>query len=353
MRAIRPPRGRLTSPAKGGILPGRGPPLSRLRARLSRMVRVLNSGGSRVGELRYKPYGETRTSASSTPTDYRYTGQRQEESLGLYQMGARWYDPALARWLSTDTVVPEAGNPQALNRYSYVLGNPLRYTDPTGHIPIWVLALGVVGLIGGGVGIGVGYDILTTPAITDHRATPPPISGDTTPWLLDQIKTNAQADVTSLMRGAWQSNDPIQKAGALKAWIAQVRATGRWDFKYDFALAGVTSREHVVQLGGRLINYQAVANIHFGFMGRAVGFSSEILHSGAGLFHLYDNRDNPSVWGTWETRFDQPFDYWWIDFGIFLYEQFGDGIADLTPEAFEQWLQKYIEEHGEPPPESE
>jgi hypothetical protein len=30
--------------------------------------------------------------------------------------------------------VPEPGNPQALNRYSYCLGNPLKYTDPTGHI---------------------------------------------------------------------------------------------------------------------------------------------------------------------------------------------------------------------------
>ncbi len=39
-------------------------------------------------------------------TDYRWTGQRQEESLGLYQMGARFYDPALGRWLSADTIVP-------------------------------------------------------------------------------------------------------------------------------------------------------------------------------------------------------------------------------------------------------
>ena len=31
-----------------------------------------------------------------------------------------------------DTIVPQPGNPQALNRYSYVLNNPLRYTDPTG-----------------------------------------------------------------------------------------------------------------------------------------------------------------------------------------------------------------------------
>lgn len=32
-----------------------------------------------------------------------------------------------------DTVVPNVTNPQSLNRYSYVLNNPSRYTDPTGH----------------------------------------------------------------------------------------------------------------------------------------------------------------------------------------------------------------------------
>jgi hypothetical protein len=29
--------------------------------------------------------------------------------------------------------VPSPGNPQSLNRYSYVLGNPLKYVDPSGH----------------------------------------------------------------------------------------------------------------------------------------------------------------------------------------------------------------------------
>jgi len=51
----------------------------------------------------------------------------------LYDYGARFYDPALGRFISADTVVPGAGNPQALNRYAYVLNNPLKYTDPTGH----------------------------------------------------------------------------------------------------------------------------------------------------------------------------------------------------------------------------
>jgi hypothetical protein len=38
----------------------------------------------------------------------------------------------MGRFLQPDPLVPEPGNPQSLNRYSYVLNNPLRYTDPTG-----------------------------------------------------------------------------------------------------------------------------------------------------------------------------------------------------------------------------
>jgi len=43
----------------------------------------------------------------------------------------------LGRFVSADTVVPEPGNPQAFNRYSYVLGNPLKYVDPSGHYDLW------------------------------------------------------------------------------------------------------------------------------------------------------------------------------------------------------------------------
>jgi len=40
--------------------------------------------------------------------------------------------------------VPQPGNPQALNRYSYVLNNPLKYTDPSGHDPWldWIIGFG-------------------------------------------------------------------------------------------------------------------------------------------------------------------------------------------------------------------
>jgi RHS repeat-associated protein len=65
--------------------------------------------------------------------DYRYTGQREEDAIGLYYYDVRWYDPALGRFIQPDTIVPGASNTQALNRYSYVLNNPMKYTDPTGH----------------------------------------------------------------------------------------------------------------------------------------------------------------------------------------------------------------------------
>jgi hypothetical protein len=43
------------------------------------------------------------------------------------------YDPNLGRFISADTIIPDRSNPQSRNRYSYVLNNPLKYTDPSGH----------------------------------------------------------------------------------------------------------------------------------------------------------------------------------------------------------------------------
>jgi len=82
----------------------------------------------------YKPYGEVRGGGSGSPTDFGFNGQRGEPSLGgLLDYHARYYDPLLARFLSADSIVPSPSSPQSLNRYSYCLGNPVKYVDPTGH----------------------------------------------------------------------------------------------------------------------------------------------------------------------------------------------------------------------------
>ena len=83
-----------------------------------------------TSELRYLPWGETWYACGSTPTTFRFTGQRDDDTIGLYYYyGARFYDSALGRFIQADTILPSPGDPQSLNRYSHVFNNPLRYSD--------------------------------------------------------------------------------------------------------------------------------------------------------------------------------------------------------------------------------
>ena len=91
--------------------------------------------GTKVSEMRYYPFSEVRWQNGSTPTDRTFTGQLAEPSgLGsLMNYNAREYSPVLGRFISADSIVPRPDDPQSLNRFAYALGNPLKYTDPSGH----------------------------------------------------------------------------------------------------------------------------------------------------------------------------------------------------------------------------
>lgn len=93
---------------------------------------ITDSYGSIVAVIDYFPFGETRSVGGDLDIDKLYTGQRLDDS-GLYYYNARYYDAAIGRFISADTLVPNYTYPQTLNRYAYVYNNPLKYTDPTGH----------------------------------------------------------------------------------------------------------------------------------------------------------------------------------------------------------------------------
>jgi hypothetical protein len=54
-----------------------------------------NANGVKTASALYKAFGETRFSAGNLGTDYKFTGQREEASLGIYFFNARWFDPSL------------------------------------------------------------------------------------------------------------------------------------------------------------------------------------------------------------------------------------------------------------------
>jgi len=60
---------------------------------------------------------------------YKYNGKELNEDLGLYDYGARWYDPAIARWTTID---PLASDYAPFSPYNYVLNNPINSIDPDG-----------------------------------------------------------------------------------------------------------------------------------------------------------------------------------------------------------------------------
>jgi len=98
---------------------------------LGSTVGVVDTDGDLVSSSQYTAFGELRSEGSSSP-DYRYTGQREETELGLYFYRARWYDPALSRFVQADTIVPQPETVLDWDRYSYVRSNPINFTDPTG-----------------------------------------------------------------------------------------------------------------------------------------------------------------------------------------------------------------------------
>ena len=98
---------------------------------------VTEQNGNRAERLGYYPVGTYRGNVDDNSgfpdVYYTYTGQEEDFDLEFYNYKARLYDPVLGRFVSPDPVDPDPEDPQTLNRYAYVLNNPLRYIDPTGH----------------------------------------------------------------------------------------------------------------------------------------------------------------------------------------------------------------------------
>ena len=102
--------------------------------RLGSTTVVADDQGNEVGRVLYDPYGEVLESTLPAGiTDRLFTGQRWDDTIGLYDYNARFYDPQLGQFTQPDSLVAEAGNPIAWNRYAYVYDNPVNLTDSSGH----------------------------------------------------------------------------------------------------------------------------------------------------------------------------------------------------------------------------
>jgi RHS repeat-associated protein len=68
-----------------------------------------------------------------TLNKYGYTGEALDPGSSLYYLRARYYDPAIGRFINRDPFPGFDRLPQSLNRFVYVRNNPGTLTDRTGY----------------------------------------------------------------------------------------------------------------------------------------------------------------------------------------------------------------------------
>ena len=92
---------------------------------------ITNLNGEVVQHIEYVPFGEVfieeRNNVWNTP--YLFNAKEFDEETGMYYYGARYYEPRLSLWMSTDPLEEEYPN---ITTYGFCHNNPLILIDPDG-----------------------------------------------------------------------------------------------------------------------------------------------------------------------------------------------------------------------------
>ena len=118
------------------------------------LIALVHDGGSVIQRFAYDPWGARRDPNNWTQKDSRtsfiinrgYTGHEHLDAFGIINMNGRVYDPLTAMFMSPDPYIQAPGDWLNYNRYGYCMGNPFRYTDPSGN-NFWSFLKGVAKII--------------------------------------------------------------------------------------------------------------------------------------------------------------------------------------------------------------
>jgi RHS repeat-associated protein len=97
-------------------------------------VAATDASGTLLWRESYAPYGKRLTREAGSKDTVWYTGK--PEDVGLIYFGARWYDPAIGRFMAMDPAGFDPENIHSFGRYAYANDNPYKFHDPDGNSPL-------------------------------------------------------------------------------------------------------------------------------------------------------------------------------------------------------------------------
>jgi RHS repeat-associated protein len=341
-------------------------------------VRSEMAGSEVRSTITYDPYGNLLAQEGSSGTVYGFTGEQEDESTGLLYLRARYYSSELRAFLAKDPWTGIPRSPSSFHGFSYVGANPATLADPTGQDPYWcegkpeperTLCYQDV--------LGVDARDLTRWLYEEM------VTNLNDPRLQDVRNTNRAGGVglalgTSIFTAGCFTANPLLVVAGAAVDIAGGAAYGigayqfgelvgdhkPWDFKHrinellgpGITLCGSTGCEPDIE-------FSVPGNIHFGFVAREAGYAGVIVNVGAGYAEITDpshwDPNHPShspyvpagkfdpVIGPYGLSLlslnfgDDPKDHHAVEFGIYLYDRYGNGRG-LTLPAFKQELSRFL-----------
>jgi RHS repeat-associated protein len=150
---------------------------------LGSVEQITDDRGSRTTIFDYDAWGyrSSKLTAADSPKYWTrgFSGHEETPDALFVHMNGRIYDPSTGNFTNPDLVTQSLTDSRTFNRYTYVLDNPLKYTDPTGYFHISISH--IVSSVGHAIS-GVGHAISSAVQDIAHAA------GSVVRWVVQNWK---------------------------------------------------------------------------------------------------------------------------------------------------------------------
>lgn len=108
------------------------------------VVQLLDEKGSVTKTYEYDSFGNEVNPDNKDDNPFRYCGEYYDKETGEIYLRARYYQPAVGRFITRDSYTGESDDPLSLHLYTYCENDGVNHIDPSGHAIETVVDIGSV-----------------------------------------------------------------------------------------------------------------------------------------------------------------------------------------------------------------